>query len=107
MRAVIGDYAHRHLGRTAVVVGGAPSRLTEIEYCPADAVWFSANQHGLLARGRCDYIVSSDDIGETLKGRGAPVISRRRYADVQVFELRLPNSAATSRASCRLHAAIT
>lgn len=96
MRAVIGDYVRRHLGRSAVIVGGAPSRLNEIEACPQDAVWFSVNEHGLRARAHCspgcDYIAALDPIAEELKGRGAPVLSTRRSADVIAFELRCANS---------------
>lgn len=92
MRAVIGDCVHRHFGRAAVIVGGAPSRLNEIEACPQDTVWFSVNDHGLRARGICDYIAALDPIAEELKGRGAPVLSTRRSADVLAFELRCANS---------------
>ena len=95
MRATLADCAHRHAGRTAVIVGGAPSRLNEIALCPEDAAWFSVNEHGLLARpGGIDYIAALDKKNEVLKGRGAPVISIRRFADILVFEKRLPNSAA-------------
>lgn len=97
MPAAIGDFVHRHAGRAAVVVGGAPSRLNEIAACPADAVWFSVNAHGLLARAHlnlgCDYIAALDPIAGELKGRGAPVLSTQRSADVLVFEMRCANSA--------------
>jgi hypothetical protein len=93
MRAVIGDLVHRHVGHPAVIVGGAPSRLNEIAACPEGAVWFSVNDHGLRARATCDYICALDPIAEELKGRGAPVLSTQRSADVRAFEMRCANSA--------------
>lgn len=92
MRRTIGELAHAHAGRAGVVIGGAPSRLTEIAACPADALYVSVNAHGLMARA-CDYVCAKDAIGETLKGRGAPVISGKPFADILVFERRLGDSA--------------
>jgi hypothetical protein len=85
--------AGRHRGRVAVVIGGAPSRLTEIAQCPEDAVYLSAKDHGCKQR-RCDYIASLENVEARLRPYGVPIISRRPWADIRVDEKRLPNSAA-------------
>lgn len=94
MHATLADCVHRHYGCAAVIVGGAPSRLTEISACPSDAIRFSVNEHGLLAYGTCDYTVAQDPIADSLKGRGPQLISTRRSsADILAFETRCANSA--------------
>jgi hypothetical protein len=90
---LLNELAGHHRGRIAVVIGGAPSRLTEIAQCPEDAVFLSANDHGCKQR-RCDYIASLENFEALFRPYGVPIISRRPWADFVVQEKRLPNSAA-------------
>ena len=87
------ELVHRHLDRAAVIIGGAPSRLTDILDCPKDAIFISANDHGCRQQV-CNYICACEDLGERLISWKIPVISGLPIADYRVFDLPLPNSAA-------------
>lgn len=88
------ELVHAHVGRTAIVMGGAPSLPAELERCPPDALYLSANDHGakLLEERygrRCDFIVALDDIRDRLVRWGAPIVSRYFWADYRILKFQL------------------
>lgn len=93
VRKVISEFVHCHLGKPATIIGGAPSRLTDVPLCPQNGIFISANDHGLLQRD-CDYIAACEDLGIRLFQWERPIIASWSRADIRVFEVPLPNSAA-------------
>lgn len=77
-----------HMGRPAVIMGGAPSLPEALKRCPNDAVYISANQHGAMLR-KIDYIFYTDRVHQTtnapmrvmLKKYGAPLVGPQPDAD--------------------------
>ena len=96
------ELVHTHVGRPAVVMGGAPSLPDEIEQCPKDALYLSANEHGvkLIAERfpdrRCSYIVALDKILDRLDRWGVPIVSRHAWADYVILRFRLPDGGQNS-----------
>lgn len=94
---VMGALVHRHIGRPAVVMGGAPSLPDELQSCPENAVYISAKEHGAMLR-ICDYIVCVDDVEQEQRGyaRGAPIIAPHPWGDYRIFGAPVPNTGATA-----------
>lgn len=90
---IIGQYVHRHYRHAAVVIGGAPCRLTDKRLYPPRAVYFSANDHGCKQED-CSYIAACENLGQRLTKHRLPVIGGYGEADIRVFDVPLPNSAA-------------
>lgn len=97
MKRTLRDLIHAHAGRPAIVMGGGPSLpwafvpFFNTLGLPADAVLISANAHGcrLADHGFCrrpDYIVCVDNIEAQLRPWGVPIIARREWADVVMFQ---------------------
>jgi len=96
------ELINRHAGRTGVVCGGGPSLPEQLARCPEDAVYVSANQHGVMLR-RCDYIMAVDAIEDrvfarpdgsrfSLRDFGIPIIAPRPAGDYWLFEQCAPSS---------------
>jgi hypothetical protein len=86
---------HAHAGRAAVVMCGAlslPDELARAEL-PADAVYISAKEHGVMARGSADYVVAVDDAEREQRSfaNGAPIVSGHPWADY-VMHISVPES---------------
>lgn len=88
----ISDLVWKHKGQPAVIVGGAPSRLTDQQFCPKNAVFLSANDHG-YRQVMCDYGACCEDLEGPMRLHKVPVISRQIWADYRVFDKPIPNSA--------------
>lgn len=87
----ISDLVHKHKGEAAVIIGGAPSRLSDQEFWPKQAVFISANDHG-LKQTTCNYSVCCEDLEHRLRQHNVKVISRHSWADYRVFDKPIPNS---------------
>lgn len=87
------DLIHRHRGRPAVVMGGAPSLVQDMLAVPLDAIRLSANDHGAKLE-RVDYIVCSDNIEPRLRPFGCPIVGPRHWCDYRVLGFHPSNSGA-------------
>lgn len=86
------DLVHCHVGRPGVVLGGGPSMPAQIERCPQDAVWISANDHGAKFR-EVDYLCAIDrGMEKPVRRFGKPVLSIREWADYRILENPAPSS---------------
>lgn len=104
---------HAHAGRAAVIMGGGPSLHEGVTRAPGDAVYLSANDHGVRYfkhRGlpqRCAYVVAGDENERRWRGDvraradgvpvdgkpwGCPVIGRQMWADYRLLFMPQPNS---------------
>lgn len=79
------DLALRHAGRPVVVMGGGPSLPAQLSNCPSDAIYISANQHGVMLRS-ADYVVALDDLEQVLRPFGLPIVGRRLWCDYRFPE---------------------
>lgn len=107
----LAEFIHAHAGRPALVIGGGASAPANAVRAPADAIVFSANQHGCILRaGKCDYIVACDEFGTrdqkrfdyggrkvTLRDFGVPIVSPRRIdADIMMFKIPIHETGPTA-----------
>jgi hypothetical protein len=100
----LSDLTHAHVGRAAVVIGGAPCAVSDIRCIEATeqyagAVFLSANHHAFLLGAFMptiiDYIVACDDkMRKPLEILGRPIIAPRHWADYRVLHQPVSNSAA-------------
>lgn len=91
----VSDLVWIHKGRPAVVIGGAPSRISDDWFWNEKAknpVVLSANDHGYLQTW-CDYGVCCEDLEQRMRLQSVPVISRHVWADYRIFDKPIPNSA--------------
>jgi hypothetical protein len=103
----VAELIHAHVGRAAVVMGGGPSLTpANIRQAPSDALYISANDHGLRFLAdhpklelRASYVVAVDKIPERLRydqryGRerpwNVPMITRKCYGDFRVLHMPAP-----------------
>lgn len=106
----------KHVGRTAVILGGGPSLAKHVHECPIDALYIAVNDHGLrllkdrpkLAPRAASYVVACDKIEERARADigmkdwpgpardgqpwGLPVISRHMWADYRLTFMPASNS---------------
>lgn len=103
----VAELIHAHVGRAAVVMGGGPSlTAANLRHAPPDALYISANDHGLrfLAdhpklNARASYVVAVDRIEERTRydvryGRSrpwhVPIITRKCYGDYRLLHMPAP-----------------
>jgi len=100
----LSDLARAHVGRAAIVFGGAPSLPADVASLSSwsrypSAIKLSANDHafklGDQKPERIDYIVACDDRAlEIVKPLGASIIGPRHWAHFRVLHQTVSNSAA-------------
>lgn len=95
----ISDLIRAHVGRPAVVMGGAPSLPRDLDALRAWSegaapIHLSANDHAFKLPAPVDYIVACDNIEERLRVHGRPIIGPRHWADYRVLHQVVSNSAA-------------
>lgn len=94
------DLVHAHLGRPAVVLGGAPCWPEDYERVRAwpdsvRAVVLAANDHAFRRPVEVDYAVACDNpMRERLAIHRRPIISPRHWADYRVLHQVVSNSGA-------------
>lgn len=103
----VAELTHKHFGRPAVVMGGGPSLTpANIRLAPTDAVFLSANDHGLRFLSdhpelglRASYVVACDKIEERVRYDvrykrerpwGVPLITRKCYGDFRLVHMPAP-----------------
>lgn len=96
----LSDLVHAHVGRPAIVLGGAPCWPEDYERVRAwpdsvRAVVLAANDHAFRRPIEVDYIVACDNhMRERLVIYRRPIISPRHWADYRVLHQVVSNSAA-------------
>jgi hypothetical protein len=100
----LSDLAHAHIGRAAVVIGGAPCLLSDLRSIEAteqyaNAVFLAGNDHafklGAFMPKQIDYVVACDDkMRKQLQLLGRPIIAPRHWADYRVLHQPVSNSGA-------------
>lgn len=88
---ILSEVALSLSGRPIVVMGGAPSLISDLEKIKSNAFWLSANHHGHLVRP-ADYLVCSDlthqvtgkSMADEMAEYGVPTISPHLWSDIRV-----------------------
>lgn len=87
LQLTLSHFVLAHQGIPAVVIGGGITRSSQVAIAPpaGEAIYFSANAHG-LEHWRCHYAVCLDMIEDRLRKYPVPLVSPRRFAEVRIFE---------------------
>ena len=93
LHSTLSAFVHEHVGIPAVIIGGGISRSAQVAQCPtpAEAIYISANDHG-LAKWRCHYAFCLDMIEARIRKYDAPLISTKRFGEIRVFDQRVHQS---------------
>lgn len=87
LQLTLSHFVLAHRGMPAVVIGGGMTRSKQVAIAPpaSEAIYFSANAHG-LEHWHCHYAVCLDMIEDRMRKFPVPLVSPRRFAEVRIFE---------------------